>query len=853
MSDVPSPEPSHELPADPANTVTDASVSEGRIAANTEYTDKDLLHLSDLQHVRERPSMYIGDTTLRGLHHLVYEVVDNSIDETMAGFAKTVSVVVHTDGSVTVEDDGRGIPVTRHEQLSEELERDVSTLEGVMTVLKFGGKFQKGAYQTSGGLHGVGVTVVNFLSQWAEVEVSRDGFTWTQEYERGVPTGQVKQGRPTKKNGTKTTFKADGLIFTNTKYAFDTIFKRLQELAFLNSGVHIKFLDERNGEGGDFKYERGIVEFVEHLNRASDALHADVIYFTGSREGVEYEIALQYSTEFTENVQSYVNNIHTIEGGTHVSGFRSALTRTINNYGKKEGLYKTTTPSGDDFREGLTAVISVRVPHPQFEGQTKTKLGNGEIEGIINGSIGELLAKYLEENPKTAKAITRKALLAYEAREAARKAKDLLRKRKDALGGGGLPGKLRDCISKKMEECEVYLVEGDSAGGSAEGGRMREFQAILPLRGKIINAYKSREDKVLANEEVQAMIQAIGTGIGLDQDLSKRRYNKVVIMTDADVDGSHIRTLLLCFFYRQMYQLVACGHVYVARPPLFRVVKGKERYYVQTDEEMKTQMLERGLTETKLICEDGRSAEGDSMKRLCITLATMEEAIIAIERRGISLRTHVMRYDAVLGKLPTLHLIWGNQDQWFYDLETAEAFIVEKGLTLDIDQAPSDEDGVDQAASPTTAMEATSNRTAHMVELHEVRTINGALKDMEPLGFTVDDLVPADRTGSTSSRFELIKGEDNRRGLEDLRELLAEVRAAGEKGLQVTRFKGLGEMNAEELRETTLDPANRTLVQVNLTDAGAADEMFRLLMGDKVEPRREFIEKHALDVRNLDV
>jgi DNA gyrase subunit B len=852
MSDVPPQEPAPEVPDAPVISGQDLSHIADRIAANSEYTDKDLLHLSDLEHVRERPGMYIGDTTLRGLHHLVYEVVDNSIDEAMAGFAKTVSVVVHTDGSVTVEDDGRGIPVTKHDQLSEEMEREVSTLEGVMTVLKFGGKFQKGAYQTSGGLHGVGVTVVNFLSQWAEVEVSRDGFTWTQEYERGVPTGPVKQGRPTKKTGTKTTFKADGQIFQVTKYAFDTIYKRLQELAFLNSGVHIKFLDERNGEGGDFQYERGIVEFVEHLNRASDVLHAEVINFTGARDGVEYDIALQYSTEFTENVQSYVNNIHTIEGGTHVSGFRSALTRTINNYGKKEGLYKTTTPSGDDFREGLTAVISVRVPHPQFEGQTKTKLGNGEVEGIINGSIGESLAKYLEENPKTAKSIARKALLAYEAREAARKAKDLLRKRKDALGGGGLPGKLRDCISKNMEECEVYLVEGDSAGGSAEGGRMRDFQAILPLRGKIINAYKSREDKVLANEEVQSMIQAIGTGIGADQDLSKRRYNKVIIMTDADVDGSHIRTLLLCFFYRQMYQLVASGHVYVAQPPLFRVVKGKERYYVQTDEEMKTQMLERGLAETTLVCEDGRSAEGESMKKLCVSLATMEEAIIAMERRGISLRTHVMRYDAVSGKLPSLHLIWGNQDQWFYDLESAETFMAEKGLVLDNDQpeeAEVDADGVAKSEEPT----APRGTLAHMVELHEVKTINGAIKDIEPLGFTIDDLVPADRTGSTTSRFELIKGEDNRRGLEDLRELLSEVRAAGEKGLQVTRFKGLGEMNAEELRETTLDPANRTLVQVNLTDAGAADEMFRLLMGDKVEPRREFIEKHALDVRNLDV
>jgi len=867
MSDAPAPEPVPQpesappesaLPVNPNEEPTGEGVTSKAwsvIAANAEYTDKDLTHLSDLEHVRERPGMYIGDTSARGLHHLVYEVVDNSIDEAMAGFAKSVSVILHTDGSVTVEDDGRGIPVTRHEQLSNELEREVSTLEGVMTVLKFGGKFQKGAYQTSGGLHGVGVTVVNFLSQWCEVEVSRDGSTWTQGYERGVPTGPIKQGRPTKKAGTKTTFKADSQIFQQTKYSFDTIYKRLQELAFLNSGVHIKFLDERNGEGGDFKYERGIIEFVEHLNRASDTLHADVILFEGGREGVEYSIALQYSTEFTENTQSFVNNIHTIEGGTHVSGFRAALTRTINNYGKKEDLYKTTTPSGDDFREGLTAVISVRVPHPQFEGQTKTKLGNSDVEGIINAGVGEQLAKYLEENPKTAKTIARKALLAFEAREAARKAKDLLRKRKDALGGGGLPGKLRDCISKNMEECEIYLVEGDSAGGSAEGGRMREFQAILPLRGKIINAYKSREDKVLANEEVQSMIQAFGTGIGADQDLTKRRYNKIVIMTDADVDGSHIRTLLLCFFYRQMYQLVAGGHVYVAQPPLFRVVKGKEKYYVQTEEEMKSQMLQRGLIGTKLLCEDGRSAEGESMEKLCIALAAVEDAIIAMERRGVSLRAHSLRFDPQLGKLPTLHLFAGNEDHWFYDLTQAEAFMTERGLILDTEQEEIEKAAELDAASESPAEPepaAAPPKIAHLVELHEVRTINAGLKDLEPLGFGIDDLVPADRTGSTTSRFELVKDE-NSRGLEDLRSLLPEVRAAGEKGLQLTRFKGLGEMNAEELRETTLDPANRTLVLVNLTDAGAADEMFRLLMGDKVEPRREFIEKHALDVRNLDV
>ena len=826
-------------------------------SANTEYTDKDLQHLSDLEHVRERPSMYIGDTTVRGLHHLVYEVVDNSIDEAMAGFAKSVTVTVHTDGSVTVEDDGRGIPVTRHDQLSEELDREVSTLEGVMTVLKFGGKFEKGAYQTSGGLHGVGVTVVNFLSQWAETEVSRDGFTWTQQYERGVPTGPVKKGRATKKSGTKTTFKADAQIFQVTKYNFDTLMKRLQELAFLNSGVRIKFLDERNGEGGDFKYDRGIVEFVEHLNRASDVLHSDVIQIVGARDGVEYEIALQYSTEYTENVQSYVNNIHTIEGGTHVSGFRSALTRTLNNYGKKENLFKAVTPTGDDFREGLTAVISVRVPHPQFEGQTKTKLGNGEVEGIVTSGVGEMLSKYLEENPRAAKAIVRKGLLAAEAREAARKAKDQLRKRKDALGGGGLPGKLRDCISKNMEECELYLVEGDSAGGSAEGGRMRDYQAILPLRGKIINAYKSREDKVLANEEVQSMIQAIGTGIGADQDLSKRRYNKIVIMTDADVDGSHIRTLLLCFFYRQMYQLVAAGHVYVAQPPLFRVQQGKNRYYVQSDEEMKGQLLERGLSDTVFESEDGRRSEGDQMRALCTTLASMEDAILALERRGTSLRAHAQRLDPVTGRLPALLLTIGNEEHWFHEQNEVEQYLNANNLKLDNeDDEPEPDDMTPEGAAgePGDAGgDEEAGVRAHLAELHEVRTINSGLKELLPLGFGIDDLVPIDRTGSTAPRFELLRGEDQRRPLRDLRDLLSEVRAAGEKGLQLTRFKGLGEMNAEELRETTLDPENRTLIKVNLTDAGAADEMFRLLMGDKVEPRRDFIEKHALDVRNLDV
>ena len=843
MSDAP-------VPESPSSGSTDSTISAARVAANSEYTEKDLQHLSDLEHVRERPGMYIGDTAARGLHHLVYEVVDNSIDEAMADFAKMISVTVHNDGSVTVEDDGRGIPVTRHEQLSEEYDRDVSTLEGVMTVLKFGGKFEKGAYQTSGGLHGVGVTVVNFLSQWAEVEVSRDGFTWTQEYERGVPTGPVMKGRATKKTGTKTTFKADSQVFSVTKYSFDTLYKRLQELAFLNSGVHIKFHDERNGEGGDFQYERGLIEFVEHLNRASDTLHSDVIRLVGEKDGTEYEIALQYSTEFTENVQSYVNNIHTIEGGTHVSGFRSGLTRTLNYYGKSENLFKGgVAPGGDDFREGITAVISVRVPHPQFEGQTKTKLGNSEVDGIISAGVGEQLSKYFEENPRVAQTIIRKGMLAAEAREAARKAKDLLRKRKDALGGGGLPGKLRDCISKNRDECELYLVEGDSAGGSAEGGRMRDYQAILPLRGKIINAYKSREAKVLENQEVQSMIQAIGTGIGADQDLSKRRYDKIIIMTDADVDGSHIRTLLLCFFYRQMYELVARGHVYVAQPPLFRVQQGKKRYYIQSEGEMKSRLLERGLNDTVFEAEDGRRVEGEQMRALCTTLAAMEDSILALEQRGFSLRTHALRIDPTTNKLPALLLTHGNEEHWFQTQDEVEKYLNEHDLSLDVEQEIEEEEATDEEARE----QAPVKSLAHLAEVHEVRTINSGLKDLAPLSFSVDDLIPADRTGYTTPRFELIRGEDVRRPLEDLRALLSEVRAAGEKGLQVTRFKGLGEMNAEELRETTLDPANRTLLKVNLTDAGAADEMFRLLMGDKVEPRREFIEKHALDARNLDV
>jgi DNA gyrase subunit B len=817
-----------------------------------EYTAKDLEHLSDLEHVRERPSMYIGDTTARGLHHLVFEVVDNSIDEAMAGHATTVSVIINVDGSITIEDDGRGIPVERHEQLSEEAGRDVSTLEGVMTVLKFGGKFQKGAYQTSGGLHGVGVTVVNFLSEWCEVEVCRDGAIWHQEYERGVPVSEVRRTGQTQKRGTKTTFKPDPRIFPVTKFVYATLVKRIQELAFLNQGVRITITDQRTGEHESFQYNDGLRQYIEYLNRASEPVHADILHVKGESEDVTVEVALQYSTEYTENVHSYVNNINTTEGGTHLTGFRTALTRSINNYGKNAGIFKDLVPTGEDFREGLTAVISCRVPHPQFEGQTKTKLGNSEVEGIVNSLFGEYLGKYFEENPKAAKGIVAKGLLAAEARVAARKQKELIRERKGALSGGGLPGKLRDCSSRDVDKCELFLVEGDSAGGSAEGGRQREFQAILPLRGKIINAYKSREDKVLANEEVRSMISAVGTGIGEDQDLSKRRYGRIVIMTDADVDGSHIRTLLLTFFYRQMYDLVAAGHVYVAQPPLFRVRSKSNTYYVQTEEEMRAQLLELGLSNSALdASEPGHPrprVEGDAMTALVRTLAGLEESIIALERRGIGLKIHAERADAATGKLPVYHVFVDGREEWFVTREALDAFVAKEevaaGGKLNVD--------VGMVGTPSTNGDLAEAAKLRIVELHEVRTLNALLAELEKSGFSIDALIPQERTGEETPRYILRRGE-NEIALEDLRGLPGAIRAAGEKGLTITRFKGLGEMNAEELRDTTLDPKARTLMQIRMDDVGSADDLFRVLMGDQVEPRRDFIQKHALDVRNLDV
>jgi DNA gyrase subunit B len=653
-------------------------------------------------------------------------------------------------------------------------------------------------------------------------------------------------------SGTKTTFKPDPEVFGNLKFEFKTMEKRLRELAYLNKGVRIEFGDERNGESESFEFPEGIVQFVTDINKSSDPIHKEVVFINGEIEGSYVEVAFQYAEEYTENIHCYVNNINTKDGGTHLDGFRDALRKTLNNYGKKEKMFKDLTPTGEDFREGLTAIVSARIPEPKFESQTKVKLNNTELKGIVNAIVSEHLEKYFEENPKTAKTLVRKGILAAEAREAARNAKKILRDRKGILGGGSLPGKLRDCLSKDMEKCELYLVEGDSAGGSAEGGRLKEFQAILPLRGKIINAYKAREDKVLANEEVQSMISAINAGTGPDQDLSKLRYNKIIVMTDADVDGSHIRTLLLCFFYRQMFHLIEKGHVYVAQPPLFRVRSKSKTYYVQTDEEMKTQMLERGLEGSLLESSDGISIEGDQMEKLCGTLSSMEEALVALERRGISLKIHAERQDPVSGKLPVYHLIINRNDHWFTERQAKDDFIKEYEEKNNVDVS---QDDIKTETNEEPEEGEEEKRPVVMVKLtefHEVRTINSSLKDLREMGFEIETLIPQERTGVEEPRFALRRGE-NTTGVEDLRELLSAVRAAGEKGLQVTRFKGLGEMNAEELRDTTLDPENRTLIKVTMADVGAADEMFRILMGDKVEPRREFIEKNALDVRKLDI
>jgi DNA gyrase subunit B len=808
-----------------------------------DYTEANIRVLEGIEAIRKRPGMYIGDTTLRGLHHLVYEVVDNSIDEAMAGYCRNILVTVHVDGSVSVVDDGRGIPVGRHPDFPEK-----STLEVVLTKPHAGGKFDHDTYKVSGGLHGVGVTVVNALSEWLQAEVHRDGQVWRQEYRRGESQGPIRAIGAAKATGTKITFLPDNAIFPNITFDYDVLEKRLRELAFLNKGIRIKLADERDAEkGGEFYSSQGLTEFVAYLNRAQPPLHPPVV-LTGrdDERNVEAEVALQYNDSISENVVSYCNNIHTIEGGTHLTGFRGALTRTLNAYAKghtPQGK-KDLTITGEDFKEGLTAIISVKVPDPQFEGQTKTKLGNSEVEGIVAKIVNDKLTEFLEQNPAAAKKVIAKALLAAEAREAARKARELVRNRKGVLSGGGLPGKLMDCTTRDQDASELFLVEGDSAGGTAEGGRDRLYQAILPLRGKILNVERARLDRVLGNEEVRNIITAVGCGIGEEESPEKRRYGKVVMMSDADVDGSHIRTLLMTFFYRQMPRLVAEGHLYVAQPPLYMVSGKKERRYVQTDAEMHQILMDSGLSEARLeIAGAGEAGmvEGDRLRTLMEVAAGLDSALRAFGRRNLPLRPFLALARESDGVLPLFHVQAPDSDGWLYTSEELESYNQGRGPSS---AATPDGDG---AAGP----EPDGPR---VVELHEVRTLNKWLARLrDEFGLRAEVLLPVEVTGDDPPpRFVLHRDGDDH-PLLDLRELVPTVRRLGEKGMKITRFKGLGEMDAEQLWETTMDPTRRTLLQVQLEDAAAANDLFTTLMGDDVEPRREFIEKHALEVKNLDV
>jgi DNA gyrase subunit B len=840
--------------------------------AISEYTGASIRVLEGIEAVRLRPGMYIGDTTARGLHHLVYEVVDNSIDEAMAGYCRNIHVTLHTDGSVSVVDDGRGIPVDNH------ADSGLSALEVVLTKVHAGGKFDHDTYKVSGGLHGVGITVVNALAEWLEAEVRRDGQIWRQEYRKGQPEGSVTAKGLTKTTGTTIRFLPDGEIFPKIDFDFDVLEKRLRELAFLNKGIRIRLTDERMDEPRDVEFfsAAGLSEFVVFLNRAQTVLHQPIVFWGRDEErDVEVEIALQYNDSISEMVVSYCNNINTVEGGTHLTGFRTALTRTLNQYAKAASSAKTKdlTILGEDFKEGLTAIISVRVPDPQFEGQTKTKLGNSDVEGITARVVNERLAEFLETNPAVGKRIIVKAQLAAEAREAARKARELVRNRKGVLSGGGLPGKLMDCSTHDQDSSELFLVEGDSAGGTAEGGRDRIYQAILPLRGKILNVERARLDRVLSNEEIRNIITAVGNSIGEEEDPAKRRYGKIVMMSDADVDGSHIRTLLMTFFYRQMPKLVAEGHLYVAQPPLYLIVNGKkERRYVHAEDQMQAILMETGLAGALLRATAPESTDrakkisGDRLKGLLDLVASIEQGLRAFGRRNRSVRDFLaMAYkpeepakpDPRDGLLPLFLVEHEGKEERFYSEKDRQDYLTAHNLQLDVETELESSSGPIDPHGAGPIISGSSSTDRHLVreiELHEVKMLNKHLTRLrDEFDLRADVLLPREVTGDDPPPRFILERDGESHSLLDLRALVPTVRKIGEKGMKITRFKGLGEMDAEQLWETTMDPARRTLMQVRLDDVAAANDLFGTLMGDDVEPRREFIEKHALEVKNLDV
>jgi DNA gyrase subunit B len=815
--------------------------------AAEDYGGSNVQILRDADHIRKRPGVYIGDVSSGGLHHLVYELIYNSVDEAVAGHCHHIQVMLNVDGSVSVKDDGRGIPVDEHPEAKR------PTLEVVLTTVGAGAKFDKGSYKVSLGLHGMGAKAVTALSEWTEAEIRRNGRVYKQEYARGKAITEVKDIGAAKGTGTLITFKPDAEIFKETRFDYDTLEVRLRELAFLNKGLNFQLIDKRTGKEETFKYDGGIAEFVAYLNRSEEVLHKP-IYVEKMVDNVQVEVALQYTNGDEERVRCYANNGYNPVGGTHMSGFRAALTRTLNTYGTKAEMFKNVSPIGEDFREGVTAIVSIQHPDPQFESQNKIRLLNAEVEGIVISVMNEQLGKYLEENPKDAQRIIKKVMVAAEAREAAAKAKKALKDRKSILSGGGLPGKLFDCTERDPEASELFLVEGDSAGGSAESGRDRKFQAILPLRGKPLNVEKARIENLLKNEEICSLISAIGIDIGNseDENIKNLRYDKVIIMTDADVDGQHIRTLLLTFFYRQMPRLVADGHIYVARPPLFKVTQKKNVRFVQTSEEMQRELMERGLKDTRLSILPSEAAgtphglQGEELAALMQALGRLEGALQTLERRGLNLRDFLALHSEQ--GLPIYRVLLGTHIEWFHRQEEVDAYRQEKGQQLGRDLVIGDE-----TPAQNNGHGNGPNDVLYVQELHEVHEVNRGVRELERFGLKSSDLVPAPRLAGREPPPRLIlENGDHRRQLVTLRELIVEVRRIGERGLAITRFKGLGEMGAEELWETTLDPDKRMLMKVQLDDALKADEMFRVLMGEKVEPRRDFIQKYALDVKDID-
>ena len=800
----------------------------------SDYNADNIKVLEGLDAVRKRPGMYIGDTGERGLHHLVYEVVDNSIDEALAGFCNQIEVKIHIDNSVTVVDNGRGIPVDLHAT------EKISAAEVVLTKLHAGGKFDKASYKVSGGLHGVGLSVVNALSEALEVEIKRDGKVYQQRYKRGVPLMPLAEVGKSKDTGTRVTFKPDTEMFETPELSFDTLSQRLRELAFLNKGVRITIEDERSQKKHELEYKGGIVSFVEHLNRAKTAIHAPVIYLQGEKDGVDIEIAMQWNDGYTENTFSFANNINTTEGGTHVIGFKSALTRTVNSYAIDAGVLKKDDENfqGEDVREGLTAVISVKVPEPQFEGQTKTRLGNSEVKGIVEALINEKLSSYLAEHPTDAKKIVMKGAEAARVREATRKAKELAR-RKGALDSGSLPGKLADCQEQDPALSEIFIVEGDSAGGSAKQGRDRRTQAILPLKGKILNVEKARFDKMLSSQEIRLVITALGAGVKDDYDAAKLRYHSIIIMTDADVDGSHIRTLLLTFFYRQMPDLVEKGHLMIAQPPLYKIKRGKQERYLKDESSLEDYLIEIGTENVRVrAANDGRGLTGQPL-----------QAFIKKVLRWEKLMNQAARKKRSRALLEAMLLEGELSEEALKDAAALERIMGRLRDYINL-RAP------DEAPLVSTLEEDPEHNCYKLV--CATRSNGTGLRtviDLKFLGspeYKEIKRLFEDLTGAGYPPYVLENGDHGAR-LASLKELLEYIMETGKKGQYIQRYKGLGEMNPEQLWETTMNPETRVLLQVRVEDAVEANDIFSTLMGDEVEPRRKFIQEYALTVKNLDV